>query len=288
MIKIYSQRQLPPFYGQLQIAELSNVRAVTIDGQNWEIQYAHISSNYPANDARRSLRKSYFRVAQINTIESTERLSPSMHTVEFDDTVLELYEFIKTATLPFPARDHYEYWLLDKADESPLALIFSCCEPEQIPSFPQRAEWTALPASVMKIDNTEKETSEGEPPVNYRLERLVNKRAGQKAQARWFERHAEESEDFPNLQIANNWLDDAQLHLYERYIQRQSPRLLTLHDLNAAERLMLEKSARDYALEVERFCRLYPDVMDQPLMKSIRVEARLRQAVLNQSLKSKG
>jgi len=39
MIKTYSQRLLPPYYGQAQIAESERARALTIDGQSWEIQF---------------------------------------------------------------------------------------------------------------------------------------------------------------------------------------------------------------------------------------------------------
>ena len=36
-------------------------------------------------------------------------------------------------------------------------VIFSCSEPEQMATFPQRTEWTALPAAVMPIEATEEE-----------------------------------------------------------------------------------------------------------------------------------
>ena len=51
-----------------------------------------------------------------------------------------------------------------------------------------------------------------------------------------------------------------------------------LHGLEPDVRLRLEQEAKAYALEVDRFFPLYPDVADQTLMSSIRVEARLRLA----------
>ena len=41
MIKTYSQRLLPPYYGQVQIAESERARALTVDGQTWEFQFLH-------------------------------------------------------------------------------------------------------------------------------------------------------------------------------------------------------------------------------------------------------
>ncbi len=65
-------------------------------------------------------------------------------------------------------------------------------------------------------------------------------------------------------------------------MQRQSPRLLMLHGLKLEQRTQLEINARKYALEVERFYKLYPEIADQALIDAIRVEARLRSATEGQ------
>ena len=49
-----------------------------------------------------------------------------------------------------------------------------------------------------------------------------------------------------------------------------------LHGLNQQQRAELEINAGKHALEVGRFYKLYPDIVNQALMDSIRVEARLR------------
>ena len=69
----------------------------------------------------------------------------------------ELLDFLADIELPFRAADRYEYWLLDGADESPLALIYSCSQAAQMEKFPVRPEWTALPGvrtavTVFRID----------------------------------------------------------------------------------------------------------------------------------------
>ena len=112
--------------------------------------------------------------------------------------------------------------------------------------------------------------------MNYRVERMVAERAGQKPRGQWFTRHKGEPDAFPPLLLKEEWGDAAQFELCQRYIQRQSTRLLMLHDLQHDDRKRLEKAARPNVFEVERFYPFYPEVADQQLMNAILVEARLR------------
>ena len=43
MIRTYSRRLLSPFIGVLQVAEMSEARVLSLDGRNWEVQYARIN-----------------------------------------------------------------------------------------------------------------------------------------------------------------------------------------------------------------------------------------------------
>jgi hypothetical protein len=270
-IRAYSQRLLPPYSGQIQIAESERARAVSMDCDSWEIHFLHTIRGNNGPERR-------FRRAAVVYHSDLQRLSQQSSSAdsEIDERIQELIDFLAAASLPFPAADIYEYWLLDQADGSPLALIFSCTESEQIASFPSRPEWTALPAAVMPIDATDDEKERGEPPVNYRFERLVMERAGYNPRARWFTRRASESDDFPALMVREDWQEDYQHDLCQRYLQRQAPRLLMLHWLELEERRQLEIAARTNVLEVQRFYPLYPSVVDEKLMNTMRVEARLR------------
>ncbi|MEJ2593212.1 MAG: hypothetical protein P8178_17815, partial [Candidatus Thiodiazotropha sp.] len=116
------------------------------------------------------------------------------------------------------------------------------------------------------------------PPVNYRLERMVNERAGRHPRARWIKRLEGQTEIIPSCLVREDWESAEDRRLCQRYIERQAPRLLMLHGLKHDDRLRLEGYARQNALEVERFFRLYPAVADQNLMSAICVEARLRLA----------
>ncbi len=274
MIKTYSQRLLPPYYGQVQIAQSERARALTADGQTWEIQFLHLG-----NDTL-GVKHSYRRAVTIsNHLIQQKKIRSLLDEKEtVDARILELTDFLADISLPFPAADCYEYWLLDNQDQSPLALIFSCCNAEQMDAYPARPEWTALPAAVMPIDKTDDEASSASAPVNYRLERLVAERAGWNPKAKWFTRNYTHDESFPSLMIREDWQDEEATELCQRYLYRQSSRLLMLHNLSPSLRGQLEINARTHALEVDRFYQLYPEISDSHLMDAIRVEAKLRKA----------
>ncbi|MCB1864811.1 MAG: hypothetical protein KDG50_05235 [Chromatiales bacterium] len=265
MIRAFSQRLMPPFSGQVQIAQSDKYRAITLDGQIWEIQY---------------VKRSHVRVATVSSsdIQSHRVRDELRDGGSADEQLIELLDDLASIRLPFPAADLYEYWLLDAADESPLALVFSCAEAEQMDKFPARAEWTALPAAVMPIAQTDEEKRNQAPPVNYRFERLVAERAGTRPKARWFKRGADghDSNPFPPLMVREDWPEASDRDLCRRYIERQSPRLLMLHGLDLDDRRRLERSCRPHAMEVARFCMLYPEIVDRDLIEALRVEAKLR------------
>ncbi|NNC66697.1 MAG: hypothetical protein HKN83_01520 [Gammaproteobacteria bacterium] len=278
MIKTYSQRLLPPYYGLAQIAESERARAVTADGQTWEIQFLHQGNNGLTQSSNGS-KQSNLRYRRAVTISNSEIQQKNIGLDEeqiVDERILELTEFLADITLPFPAADHFEYWLLDAKDQSPLALIFSAKDPEQMNAYPSRPEWTALPAAVMPIEMTEDEQSYSSAPVNYRLERLVAERAGINPKAKWFTRSLNEEQLFPTLMLTEDWLEEESVDLCQRYLKRQASRLLMLHSLNQEQRRQLEINARSNAIEVARFYQLYPEVVDQVLMNAILVEAKLR------------
>lgn len=265
MIRAFSQRLMPPFSGQVQIAESETYRALTLDGLIWEIQF---------------VKRSHVRVATVKASDIKARAvyPEQLEQGQADEQIIELLDFLADIDLPFPAIDRYEYWLLDARDESPLALIFSCPEAGQMEKFPARPEWTALPAAVMPVERTEEEMDNGSAPVNYQLERLAAERAGARPKARWYNRDEHEAEIFPPLLIREDWPEESQMELCQRYIQRQAPRLLMLHDLSHDDRGRLETCCRPHAMEVARFSGLYPEVIDRALIQALCVEARLRAA----------
>lgn len=275
-IRAYSQRQLPPYSGQVQIAESERARAVSMDGETWEI---HLLFAVRGGDSRfgGKPRRSFKRAAVVYHSD-LQRLSQraAVENSGIDERILELIHFLAGTSLPFPAEDIFEYWLLDHEDKRPLALIFTCTEAERMADFSPRPEWTAMPAAAMPIDATEEEKQRGEPPVNYRLEQLVAERAGTNPRACWIMRRASDPYSVPPLLLREDWPEPYQRDLCQRYLQRQAPRLLMLHWLKNEDRRRLELSAKANVFEVERFYSLYPEVVDEELMSAMRVEARLR------------
>jgi len=275
MISAYSQRLSPPFSGQAQIAESDRARAITMDGRSWEI---HFMRGGGEGRGYAKHQRSYFRAAYVSDTWIRRVSEEGTHDgQEVDERILELTNYIEEASLPFPVADEHEYWLLDAQDESPLAMIFSCVEAEQMGTFPDHPEWTALPAAVMPIERSEEELANGTPPVNYQVERLVAERAGSRPKARWFRRRRySDPEKFPPFLLREDWNDEKAHDLCQRYIQRQSPRLLMLHGMEHSNRLRLEQAASANVMEVERFHAMYPEIADPELMNEMRVEARLR------------
>jgi hypothetical protein len=190
-----------------------------------------------------------------------------------------LFDVVTSASVPFPAADHYEYWLLDSSDDSPLALLHSSVDDEVLYQPPPRPIWMAMPAAELKVRDPEPPAQAAYvPPVNYRLQKLVEERAGNKPRAAWFERPEPTTDGFPPCLIREDWENEEQQRLCDLYVQRLAPRLLMMQGLPRAERHRLEKSACEFVFDVERFYPLYPEVIDNSLLNVARVEARMRRA----------
>ncbi|MGB0713003.1 MAG: hypothetical protein ACPGUC_05525 [Gammaproteobacteria bacterium] len=279
-ISAYSQRILPPFSGVVQIAETNRVRAQSFDGVSWEIHYFSGDTSAPRPKGY-ALDRGYFRVAGIDRGELRVFSSFPAHLdpVEVTDGIQQLADFLAGAEVPFPAADVFEYWLLDGQDESPLALIFSCCEESQMATYPPLTQWTALPHSKLKVENTPEEEARGDGPVNHRFQDLIARRAGARPRGAWFDRGAHPAHDFPGFLLREDWPQEAHHELCQRYLRRKAPRLLMLQGVAAEDRARMEIAAKSHALEVEEYFPLYPAVHDEALMASIRVEARLRRSM---------
>ena len=280
MIQAYSKRLLSPYKGLVQIVETERARALSLEGTDWGIQF-RIDTGHAGQRDRTGPppKKHYVRVANISGSEIQRfKLPHHLDDGVVEQQVLVLADYLKDATLPFPPADEYEYWLLDEKNEQPLALIYSCVNAEEMAMYPRQLEWTATPASLSAVEKTPEELKVYTPPVNYQLEQLVNARAGRNPRAAWMKRRESLNRDLPPCLVSESWEEEEHQRLCRRFIARLAPRLLMLHGLEPRDRLRLEQEAKAYALEVDQFFPLYPDVADQILMSSIRVEARLRLA----------
>lgn len=279
MIQLYSKRLLYPFIGVVQVAEAGRARAMSPDGIRWAIQYAVTED--AGQKKREGLLDQARHFAIVATVDDGQLnrsgLRPHLDTADVRASIEQLYETIVEANLPFPAADRFEYWLLDPADDSPLALLHSCIQREEMATVP-RASWVAMTAAQLEVPDPDADPNTYVPPVNYRLQQMVDERAGRKPKAAWFERKVSDDHRFPPCLIREDWDSEQQRNLCGRYINRLAPRLLMIHGLPKTVRSRLERVACEYALEVEQFFPLYPEVEDESLMNAVRVEAKLRRA----------
>lgn len=288
MIRKYSRRVLLPFMGMVQIAETEQARALSMDGQYWSIQFRlpqdpqAATRPKPVDPGSTYTRIIGYHHASVGTIQQNRLEIRNVHPALDADAVHsvceQLFAAITGATLPFPAADRYEYWLLDSRDERPLALIYSTVEEKDLERNPPRPEWHPMPASELKVVPPEPPQKVYVPPVNYRLGRLVEERGGYRPRGQWFERNHPGEGDFPPCLLREDWPNEKEQMLCERYLQRLAPRLLMLQGLPEAVRERLEQAAREHVFDIERFHSLYPQVINASLMTAARVEASLRRA----------
>jgi len=137
MIRTYAQKLTPPYSGQVQIVETDTYRALTLDGMVWEVQYVN---------------RIHIRVCTISSKELHARAGATGQTEDdtADPKLAALFDYLVNVKLPFLANDHLEFWLLDDADKSPLALIYSCSTTEKMEKFPERAWYPNVLALTRK------------------------------------------------------------------------------------------------------------------------------------------
>ncbi|MFZ9038649.1 MAG: hypothetical protein ACO3DT_11315 [Gammaproteobacteria bacterium] len=281
-VKTYSRRMMPPFSGQLQIAESGDARALSIDGKNWEIQFRFAANavntrpDTPNPDKRRG---KYTDIASITPAGLVRQpLHPIFDTEIVTRAIEQLSTRISDAGLPYPAIDRFEYWLLDQSAGKPLALLYSCINSEEIGAPAARPTWMAMPSAQLPIEEPTDHHASYVPPVNARLESLIAERAGPSPRAAWFDRAETIGTEFPPCLISEDWEREEHDRLCQLYIRRLAPRLLMLQGLAHDDRQRLEQACRENALDVDRFHQLYPEFIDQKLLKALRVEARLRRS----------
>jgi hypothetical protein len=281
MSRLYSKRLLLPFIGVIQIAELGRARALSLDGKNWSIRYAQHENEQTRNGPFRDDPR--VNCSLVVTIEGdrlgARAINPLLDPEQVSLDSQRLFEVIHEVPIPFEAADRYEYWLLDGEDGHPLALLRSCVDAEEMERPLPPLQWRAMSAAQLAVrDPIPPEQGIHLPPVNDRLASRVEARAGRKPRAAWFERTEPATDGFPPYLLREDWQDEEGQRLCELYLRRLAPRLLMMSGLTQSNRRWLEQSAREYALDVERFYPLYPEVVDQGLLNAARVEARLRRA----------
>ncbi|MGD8926036.1 MAG: hypothetical protein PVG20_04265 [Thioalkalispiraceae bacterium] len=278
---MYSKRLLQPFVGVIQIADFGWARALSLDGKNWAIRYAHDETPETLfGSLRHDPRVNLSLLVSIEGNQfNTRVIRKGIKSVRVKLDTDRIFDVLSAVRLPFEPGDRYEYWLLDENDEKPLALLHSCIDEEEMqwPLLP--TAWVSIPSAELDVaDPIADNKPEYVTPVNYRLQKSIEERAGKKPKTVWFERPAPVTDDFPSCLISEEWDDPESQRCCELYLQRLAPRLLMLDGLPRSVRQRLEPAACEHVFDVHNFYPLYPEVIDDSRLKAARVEARVRKA----------
>ncbi|MET0104293.1 MAG: hypothetical protein ABW072_04000 [Sedimenticola sp.] len=306
-VRHYAVRRLNPFQGVIQVLQILNGRAISLDGVHWELQ---VESKRPDDLwGAESPGEPVLEYLQFGSWSESGGLRkvpahPFLDLTGMMRTAEALIGQLKSETLstPFPLVDRFELWLLDKKQRLPLALIASSTVAPDT-SIQAPGTWECADKvhgdfdSPNADDASPSDHGESDPhPHISALERAVNAEAGDGV-SQWFERQPEgdgiglvhpgkeelngrlmKRDQFPELLLREKWNDRYEQLLVADYLAWTSPVLLELQLLSRETRQRLEQAAQRHALEVDANWRLYPEIIEQGFLKAARVEARLRNA----------
>lgn len=297
----YSQRQLNPFRGIVNIVKYQSAEAVSTDGLVWDI--------FVSNDLLREglepgtrIQTSDIRYGKWSLEHGLKRGSiyPSDDFKYLEHQGAAALEQVQKlhGEVPFPLSDIFELWLLDNHN-MPLALLDSAVHQQDI-EIEHNIAWRA--GNLCKKSFTSgiltqllAETLSTKNTADY-LTEYINSRTATPPAAQWFRREsrgganglaginlAPELETrtlpddvFPVLLLNHTSHDTVHRQLISDFLDWQAPWLLLLPTLDAKCRCHFEQAARRQALIVEQQYRLYPEIIDNSTINTARVEALFR------------
>ncbi|MGD9164223.1 MAG: hypothetical protein PVF13_05640, partial [Chromatiales bacterium] len=226
-IQAFSIRQLNPFRGVLQVFLNDRARALSGNGQVWEIQ---VLSDRPQGlwpNTPFSGRQFYgFGLWSAEGGLSQVPINPLFNIDDMIDSAQALIEQLRPnlGDLPFPLADPFEAWLLDERASQPLALLQSSrsdaerCQikpPKWIAA--ERGDFSFVSQHLLERGLPNNDGHNPRVHASF-LEAMVRERAGQPRRCVWYYRHRDGSasacddpqtslaaERFPQLPISENW-----------------------------------------------------------------------------------
>jgi hypothetical protein len=302
-IESYSQRLLNPFRGIVNTIRHQSAEAVSTDGVRWDV-YVSNESLLHGLERKRRVQISDIRYGHWTRQDGLVRgpIFPSEDFRLMEEMGAVVYEHLISMhdSIPFTFDDTIELWLLNESGNT-LALLDSVVDADDI-ELDKNIDWRAGQASYRTF-HSEVYDSDFKPEhptlcAGEYLTRYINECAGAQPSAQWFLRAKDGSgtgldgvninesmhgriltaDNFPNHMVNTREHDQSHTCLINDYIDWLAPWLLLLPDLNRTARQYFERQCRKRALEVDKQYIMYPEIIDESMIKSARVEAMLRRA----------
>ena len=300
----YAERLLNPFRGIINTIRYLSAEAVTADGVRWDIYVSNAALQENLSSGVRT-QVSDIRYGSWSADSGLKRgpIFPSgeFRAMEAMGTTVFKYLLEVHGDIPFPFTDRFELWLLDR-QQRPLVLLDSAADARAI-NLKQACVWRP----GINCHKTFTSAAADSPGINSSqhgaitdyLATYINSRTADMASAQIFERSEDQSgrglhginldsalqqrrlpaADFPVELIETQAHDDKHRQLLHDFNCWQAPWLLLLPTLSPELRRDCELHARVQALKIAEHYHLYPAIIDQTVIDSARIEARLRKTV---------
>ena len=281
----YAIRRVNPFLGVMQIVEAEEGRALSCNGVVWEILVRATQGSTPGSVCRENKKKTYYRFGMwsmdYGLMKRANSPAPDQDYFELASKCETLIEYVREChhQLPFDLEDDLELWLFDRDKQQPLALLSSLIPGASLPS-PEPKYWSSCIGA------------NGSPgqrrfPQAGDLETQVRQRAGFNIRKYWIKRlpggdgiventgSSIPADQFPVLLLDENWVNDEEQLRAREYIRWISPSLLTLQHLDNYTRARIENNLNVQAISIEHHWHLYPEIINQKLLKAARVQSKI-------------
>ncbi len=300
----YAIRRLNPFLGTIQVLHREDARAISYDGEHWQLQLRSLDQIPAAtwgNLGALSAMRRYFVYGSWTSAGGVERVpvNPILGDPSTHPALQGLLGALEDQpALPFALADTVEFWLLDECEGMPLALLRSCLADDE-PDTPNSLRWHAAAPNQPRFESDyAKQSGQGEGATAL-LRRAVEQRGGALARGQWFARNREGAgvglagvhiDDhlqgrrlpvgaFPPCLLNEHGWDEEIAPLVRDYFDWLAPLLLTLPDLSRERRAQLEAAGAKDPVRLWRYHRLYPEIVDHDAVDPALVEAVMRRSL---------
>lgn len=280
----YGIRRFSPYLGVIQVIDVGDACAYSGNGRSWRIRQRTASG--------------YFRWgATLVSGDDTSRVR-----IVNGDNLLEALK--NRPPVPFPMRDKYELWLLNKKTGEPMALLKTCYKADDMDEV-NDPHWRPFAlADKGFASETLDQLEQGSAirgrrtPHRDRLESLVNQASRPLPVAQWIERRADGSgvgceglrveQDrvgrhypaavFPELLISESWERPEEQALVNDYHDWLASQLLAHQNIGTGTRARLERAVCRRPQGLLNAYPLIPEILDEDALDVAMVSARLMSA----------